>query len=121
MTKNAVFIRLGAALIFALIRTMIFAKTQIDYLPMLAFVINCFAETCMNKKSIYKLYSLSLLCWIFYALSHGAIIMAVLDTFLLILNIIVISEVLKSKIFKIVGALAFVPVFVKSRQVDPTL
>lgn len=116
--KNAKFIRLLIALMFALLGTIIFSKTQIDYLPMAAFIVNCFAETSMNKKSIYKLYSLSLLCWLFYALSHGAFVMAFIDLLLLSLNLIVMSELLKLKFFKTVTALASVPIFVKSRLAD---
>jgi|GEM_PF-6512097 len=95
--KNGYILRLCISSIFAITGTIVFAQSQADYLPLMAFVINCFGEASINKKSIYKIYALSLLCWICYAFSHGAIVYGIMDIILLLVNLIVLNETLKTK------------------------
>ncbi len=79
--------RLLVAALSTLAGTLLFAQSQIDYLPALAFLVACYAETCSRQRNIYKLYLLSVALWVAYAAAHGDMVYAALSTVILGFNL----------------------------------
>ena len=97
-SQKETFYRLSVAMLIAVCGTVLMANTHADYLPMLGFVITCFAETCVRQNRIYQIYALSTFCWLAYAVMHGDLVYSAMNTILFLVNILVLFPNYKTKI-----------------------
>lgn len=95
--------RLLIAVVISIIGTFTLAQTNADYLPMLAFITACFAETATRQINIYKLYALSVFMWVAYALMHGDLLYALLNTNILLINILALNTFFRMKILNLIS------------------
>ena len=93
--------RLLIAAFLSIIGTVYLAQTNVDYLPMLAFIIVCLAETSTIQKKIYTLYALSLLVWLSYAYMHSNYMYTSVNSVLLLFNIWALKSDSKDWLVKI--------------------
>lgn len=94
-------IRLSIAMMAALFGTAVLAQSQADYLPMMAFIIVCFAETATRQDNIYKMYVLSVFMWVMYPYIHGDMAYAALNSVLLMVNIIILNKTYRQSLLNI--------------------
>jgi hypothetical protein len=81
--------RLATAAIAAVAGTLLFANSGADALPLMAFLLVCFAETSSRTATIYLLYLLSVLIWVVFALAHNDYLYAGANTIIFLINALV--------------------------------
>ncbi|MEM6810890.1 MAG: YgjV family protein [Pseudomonadota bacterium] len=96
-THKSRIIRLGTSCFFAIMGTVFLAENNSDFLPMFAFIVNCYAEAFEKKNNIFFFYIISLMLWTGYSLYNEAYIYTFLNMILFAANLIVLNENMKSK------------------------